>query len=447
MDANVEIKEVLDEIIDEMFYNKADYVKNPDRDFSRNRKLGFKELITFLLTMGGNTLNGVVYDFFEHNPYRIVSTSALIQQRNKLVDDIFEKLFHLFYDAVEDTQMYKGYKLFAVDGSDLNIVDDPEADTYVKPQKTKNGLLSTGYNQYHINAVYDILNRVYVDAVLCPKPTANERRDFIEMLDRIELKNPTIFIADRGYPSWNIYAHFKYKKNADFLIRVPNDQTSLIKDLPSANLDVTRKIVITFNTAYKNTPGYQFIQVKKNVMTNREYTGGTRFRDWDFGMFEELTLRIVRFKISENEYETIVTSLPKSKFSLDEIKKLYGMRWHIETSFRQLKYGVGLVNLHSKKDVFIKQEIFAKLTMYNFCERVLTRTEVPTIERKDERKCAYELDRTMGTQICFDFFREQVKSEHLTMLLTKYRQPVRPNRHDTRKKKSKPVVPFGYRVA
>ena len=54
-------------------------------------------------------------------------------------------------------------------------------------------------------------------------------------------------------------------------------------------------------------------------MKNREYTGKTNFIDWDFGDYEDLKLRIVRFKISDNSYETIFTSLPRNKFSIEDI--------------------------------------------------------------------------------------------------------------------------------
>ena len=46
------------------------------------------------------------------------------------------------------------------------------------------------------------------------------------------------------------------------------------------------------------------------------------------------------------------------------------MRWGIETSFRNLKHTLGLLHLHAKKVEFVRQEIFAKLTMYNFCELI-----------------------------------------------------------------------------
>lgn len=57
----------------------------------------------------------------------------------------------------------------------------------------------------------------------------------------------------------------------------------------------------------------------------------------------------------------------KDAFPIQEIKHLYAMRWGIETSFRELKYSVTLLHLHSKKVDFIYQEVFAKLIMYNFC--------------------------------------------------------------------------------
>ena len=62
--------------------------------------------------------------------------------------------------------------------------------------------------------------------------------------------------------------------------------------------------------------------------------------------FYNLKFRIVRFKISDNSYETIVTILD---LPVKEIKRIYSMRWGIETSFRTLKYTVGLLYFHSKK--------------------------------------------------------------------------------------------------
>ena len=56
------------------------------------------------------------------------------------------------------------------------------------------------------------------------------------------------------------------------------------------------------------------------------------------------------------------------------------MRWGIETSFRELKYTVGLQHFHAKKVEFVHQEIFARLTMYNFYELI---TQSVVIQQKE----------------------------------------------------------------
>jgi IS4 transposase len=294
-----------------------------------------------------------------------------------------------------------------------------------------------------LNAIYGILNKVYIDVNLQAKPSANERKAFIDMFEKQEHETKTLFIADRGYPSWNMFAHFKYKKNADFLIRYPNSLSNLTKDLPMTQFDIDREITITTNTAYKKTNGYVFIQVKKNKMTNREYTNASSFIDWDYGMFEKLNLRIIRFELPSGDYETIITSLSRDKFPLAEIKKLYGMRWGIETSFRELKYIIGLTNLHCKREDFVVQEIYARLTMYNFCERILQYT---VIEQDENRNYQYQVNFTMAMQICIDFFKSLVGEIDFYDLVCKYIVPIRPGRADKRKLRPKTFVSFIYRV-
>ena len=60
----------------------------------------------------------------------------------------------------------------------------------------------------------------------------------------------------------------------------------------------------------------------------------------------DLTFRIVRFPISENTYECIVTNLPENEFPTEKIKMIYFARWAIEGSFRKLKYTIGLSSFH-----------------------------------------------------------------------------------------------------
>lgn len=47
------------------------------------------------------------------------------------------------------------------------------------------------------------------------------------------------------------------------------------------------------------------------------------------------------------------------------MKKLYHLRWGIESSFRKLKYDLGCIQFHSKQDNFIEMEIYAHMIMFN----------------------------------------------------------------------------------
>ena len=71
------------------------------------------------------------------------------------------------------------------------------------------------------------------------------------------------------------------------------------------------------------------------------------------------------------------------------------MRWGIETSFRELKYAIGLNSFHSRKRDFIKQEIYARLTLYNFCERIIKKVTLP----KRKRKYDYQINFTRAFHI------------------------------------------------
>ena len=71
-----------------------------------------------------------------------------------------------------------------------------------------------------------------------------------------------------------------------------------------------------------------------------------------------LHFRVVRFKLSDDRYESIITNLSADTFPPEELKRLYAMRWGIETSFRELKFTVGLMLFHAKKVESIYQEIF-----------------------------------------------------------------------------------------
>ena len=145
------------------------------------------------------------------------------------------------------------------------------------------------------------------------------------------------------------------------------------------------------------------------------------------------------------------------------------MRWGIETSFRDMKYSLGAIHFHSKKDEAAQMEIYAHLIMFNAVARnviaaeeweavqadaakqAAESTEVSVIKEvaKEDTKYPYAIDFKMACLSTRRFFRLH-SNESITKLyeeLLKYKQPIRQGRQDERNVKVKSAVAFAYRVA
>lgn len=140
----------------------------------------------------------------------------------------------------------------------------------------------------------------------------------------------------------------------------------------------------------------------------------------------DLTFRIVRFPISEDSYECIVTNLPEDEFPMEQIKLIYFSRWSIEGSFRKLKYTIGLSNFHAYKPEFIKQEIWAKLIAYNITETLINHT----VAKHGVTKHEYKVNFSVAAHICRAFLRPTTEKDSIDVmnLLCKELIPIRNNR-------------------
>ena len=92
--------------------------------------------------------------------------------------------------------------------------------------------------------------------------------------------------------------------------------------------------------------------------------------------FYPLSFRIVRLERDDGTMISFLTNLPQDEFPLSELKQLYSRRWGVETSFRSLKYTVGLIHLHAKRPDFVLQEIFAAFLIFNFAQASLWSEDV-----------------------------------------------------------------------
>ena len=433
------IKKLLISEINKVASEPHNYCTNPDTDFTRNRKLSMEKMLQGIIGMESKSLTNELLDLFDASA-ETPSASAFIQQRDKIRPIAFESIFKNFSKKLMNS-FDNDIPVFAIDGSDIQIPTNPtDTESYIAGT---NG--HKGYNLLHINALYDLNKHIYSDVIIQKARERNEHKAFQELVDCSEITKALI-IADRGYESFNSMAHIQ-EKGWFFLIRVRDGNNGIKQglDLPESDcFDVNISLKLT----RKKTNA-----VKELLKDKNHYRMVSSTQPFDFlplknkkaepTRFYELNFRIVRFPISEDIYETVVTNLDEDRYPAIEIKKLYASRWGLETSFRDLKYTVGLLNFHSKKVMCILQEIYAHMIMYNFAEMI---TSHVAIEKK-QRKYTYKANFSVATHICRLFYREKTTPPDLEAIIAKNLIPIRPDRHRERNVKAKIFQGFLYRVA
>ena len=316
--------------------------KNPERDFSRNRKLPLKTMLLMLVGIGGGSLAKELYDWFGYSS-NTASSSAFVQQRDKIRPEALERIFKDFVTATTPSATLQGYRLFAVDGSDLRLPSNSSDDQ----SSIRNSSGQKQYNLVHLNAMYDLVNKVYVDVAMQGKKGMNEHKALVSMVDRSDISGKVLVLMDRGYESFNNIAHFQ-EKHWNFIIRA-KESYGIISGLrlpKSPEYDEEVVLTLTRRQTKETLPlleshpeRYRWIQPH----TTFDYIGRKQSNMYD------LHFRAVRFLLPDGNYETVYTNLDKDLFPIEKIKELYNLRWSIETSFRELKYAVGLACLHSKR--------------------------------------------------------------------------------------------------
>jgi len=423
-------------IIAKMAESPKPFVNNPDKDFTRKRKLPFEDVLKIVVSMGGNSINKELLDAYDYDA-QTATSSAFIQQRDKIKPSAFEHLSREFTGALEKPGLYKGHRLLAADGSDLHTPTNPnDAETYIQNRPP-----DRGHNIFHLNALYDLLNRIYVDASVKTIRETNERADLEELIGRSDIEDRVIITADRGYEGWNTFAHIE-KKGWNYVVRVKDINSNGILSklqLPkNGEFDLTLRLLLT----KKNTK-----EIRDNPDVYRRIPDHATFDflDKDNNQFFPIVLRIARFKLPGGSYEAIITNLPEAGFATDEIKYIYSLRWGIETSFRKLKYTIGLNNFHSAKPDHIKQEIFARIIMYNFVEMVVSQA----IISKGRKRHVHQVNFTAAALVCRRFLRVRgnISARKVEALISKSTVPIRPGRKSPCKPKFRTAVAFTYRAA
>ena len=434
----------LEQAIRQLAKEKDKFVLHPGKDFTRDRKLSFTDTILAYMKFSGDSLTSEV-QALRLNGGLDVTKSAISQRIAKIKPEAGEELLRLFNEnALIKPKTDKGHRVFAVDGSDINIAHNPNTPAAMVGSKKLSS--EEKYSQLHLNAVFDLINGIYLDAIIQPKQEQDEVGAAWQFMDRMNNSvEPRIFIMDRGYESYNTLAHAVKSPNTYVVQRVKSDKNCMkfLQDLEQKELDVDK----TFTLNNRQTKA-----AKKagHILLRTGSTKGKDLKKDDYARFDysfpfTMTIRVVRFRLSSGEYETLLTNLPRDEFSADDLRELYWRRWGIETSFRELKYAVGAVNMHTRRISTSALEIFLSLVKFNLTEFIVTAIG----ETKYTAKHAYRINHKIAVVICLTQMRLHNRSwEEIEVEIKRNIEIYRPGRPDTRKTiVPKTFVYFTYRTA
>ena len=413
-------------IVNSMMQNPEPFVKNPGKDFTRKRKISFFDVILTVMSFTCHSTNKELKLFFQTLYKFVPYQSAFHQQRDKINDAAFPYILSEFNRMFPFREKFRGFHIIACDGSDLNVPSDIKDCSSFIPYNSKNG----GYYQFHLNVLYDVLEKRYIDLVIQPRGLFNEISAAFEMISKNPVTGKCLYIFDRGYWSFNFIASLIEQKQF-FLIRLKELDSSnsplkqfIRPDKDEFDMDLNFFLTRSSKKIYKeDTQRYKII--KKDVQ-------------FDFldpsdpeAMYHFSGCRLIQIVLNNGTKEYLLTNLPRRKFDLSDMKSLYWMRWGVENSFLFLKYGIALNYLHSIRRDFICQEIYAKLIIYNYISLTLSCISIPEPKRK--LKHEYKLSFRDSVAYCMDFLLGLNIWKNTKEEILKHKVAIRPGRKPKRK--------------
>ena len=409
---------------------RSDYCVNAEKDHTRNRVLSFEKMLRMVLSMTDHPLQSEINRYWKFDD-RSPTKSAFIQQRQKIRPEAFRAMFDDFTRRAYPSKRFKGYRLLACDGTSVNLPRNPSdtvTSVHAKPS-------AETYNMLHINAMYDLMNGIYTDYTIDFGMNVGENAALIRMASALKYPKKTIFVADRLYGNLSTMSRLS-ELGASFVLRAKDTLSNGFlarMNLPNGEFDVVLSKIITFHS------GKQFRDDPRYITVSRYKSG------FDFSVRDEypISFRVCRFLLPSGNYECLITNLPSSRFSASELKQIYRLRWGIETSFRELKYSIGMMYFHARKLDSVLQEIHAAMLMMNFCSLIVY--SLP-FEQKDSWVFQHKINFAAAVGCCRSFF-DSGGTLALNLIL-RDQSLIRPERqydrylHDT-----KPAKSMTYRVS
>lgn len=293
-----------------------------------------------------------------------VTASAFCQARYQLKHTAFielnqEAVVRTMYEDGDD-QRFWGLRVLAVDGSKLLLPDHAavrEQFGTIPFSHGKSGL-HQGERPYALASVlYDVLNRVALDAVLA-------RGDAYEVDLAIGhlayTADGDLLVMDRNYPSYRMAATL-HQQRRELVIRCSK-----------ASFKQARAML------RGEGPDSQCVTLRPGT----DQAAAIRAA----GLPMTLTVRFVRVLLPSGEWEVLMTSLlDEQRYPTADFRQLYHLRWGVETFYGVLKGRLDLENFSGIGPEAIRQDFFAAVYLCGV-ETILTADAQTQLDARPTRQ-------------------------------------------------------------
>lgn len=402
------------------------------KNFVRERVLTFPVLVTFLINLAKKSLQISLNEFCKMSDLLCITKQAFSKARKKLSPKTFvllnRKLIEEYYtDNTYST--WKGYRVIAVDGSDIQL---PQILNIKNQFGTAKGRQGPTLAMSKISYAYDVLNKLTLNAQIgrCKDSERALAMNHVEEIQQLDHdKTNDLYLFDRGYPSLGLLFYLSSKK-VDFLIR--SSECSCLEEIKQVLSRGEDDAIIRL---YANDASKKQRKALENQVSGLNTK--TAFVD----------VRVLVVILSTGEKEILLTSLLDSNMYRKEgLKILYGQRWEIEENYKWHKSCFELENFSGHTKLSIEQEIFALVFTANMASLLIQEAEEEIREEHKLKslKHAYKINKRVAVASLRDRLMRGILDpeikipilcQDLKAELKRNLCPVRPNRQFRRQKK------------
>jgi len=402
--------------------------------FIRERKLSFKQLIFFIMTVK-SALQRDLDRFFktikdEEFNIREVTKGGFSKSRRKLDPWAFQRLNEVAVDSFyqsADFNIWGDYRVLAVDGSRLVLPNHAsvkaEFGEYLLGPKA-----DSKRSMACCSVLYDVFNHLTVDAQIAPYAVGE-----VSLLERHLAKVNTcdLLLMDRGYPSFWLLFLLKAKE-ISFCVRLKEDWWLKVKDFTQSE-ELEREVVFSLPKKDRN-----------------------KLADYPHYQDSTITCRLIKVILADGSKEILCTSLlDTKKYPYEEFVELYHYRWGVEEAYKLLKVRAELEDFSGKTAISVKQDFFAKIFLMTLCAIYAYPIEEKVraeYKADDKRKHSQQINHTHALAMTRDILigvflknRFQKAIQAFDQVVEKTREIIRPGRTVVRNKKQKKPYAMAYK--